>query len=106
MILQVYAIARALATFLHEYTYIRALTFEIPELQVYVAIGFLFRLRNFEPFETIELGKILYTNTYESDKYSKTTFEQAATQWAHQRYAYIFCNTFLFNLCLMLHNTS
>ena len=59
MILQVYAIARTLATFLHEYTYIRALTFEIPELLVYVAIGFLFRLRNFEPFETIELGKNL-----------------------------------------------
>ncbi len=46
-----------MATFLHEYTYIRALTFEIPELLVYVAIGFLFRLRNFEPFEQIELGK-------------------------------------------------
>ena len=51
-----YAIARTLATFLHDYTYIRALTFEIPELLVYIAIGFLFRLRNFEPFETIELG--------------------------------------------------
>lgn len=51
----VYAIARTLATFLHEYTYIRALTFEIPELLVYVAIGFLFRLRNFEPYESIEL---------------------------------------------------
>ncbi len=53
---QVYAIARTLATFLHEFTYIQALTFEIPEFLVYVAIGILFRLRNFEPFETIELG--------------------------------------------------
>ncbi len=51
----VYAIARTLATFLYEYTYIRALTFEIPELLVYIAIGFLFRLRNFEPYEMIEL---------------------------------------------------
>lgn len=51
----VYAIARTLATFLHEYSYIRALTFELPELLVYLAIGFLFRLRNFEPYENIEL---------------------------------------------------
>ena len=51
----VYAIARTLATFLQEYSYIRALTFELPELLVYLAIGFLFRLRNFEPYENIEL---------------------------------------------------
>ncbi len=55
--LQVYAIARTLSAFLHEYTYIRALAFEIPELLVYVATGWLLRLRNFEPFETIELSK-------------------------------------------------
>ena len=51
----VYAIAVTLATFLHEFTYIRALTYEIPELLVYVSIGLIFRLRNFEPYECIEL---------------------------------------------------
>ena len=51
----VYAIAVTLSTFLQEFTYVRALTFEIPELLVYVSIGFIFRLRNFEPYEHIEL---------------------------------------------------
>ena len=51
----VYAIAETLATFLTEFTFIQALTIEIPELLVYISIGFIFRLRNFEPYENIEL---------------------------------------------------
>jgi hypothetical protein len=51
----IYAIAITLATFLHEYTDIKALTFEIPKLLVYTSIGVIFRLRNFEPYENIEL---------------------------------------------------
>lgn len=51
----VYSIAVTLATFLHEYMYIKALAFEISELMVYVSIGVIFRLRNFEAYEHIEL---------------------------------------------------
>ena len=50
-----YAVAVTLATFLGEFAYVRALTFEVPELLVYVSIGVIFRLRNFEPFDHIEL---------------------------------------------------
>ena len=50
-----YALAVTLATFLTEFSYIRALTFELPELLVYVSVGLLFRLRNFEPYQHIEL---------------------------------------------------
>ena len=51
----VYAISVTLATFLQEFTFVRSLTFEIPELLVYISIGLMFRLRNFEKFENIEL---------------------------------------------------
>ena len=51
----IYAIVTTLATFLHEYTDIKALTIEIPKLLVYMSIGVIFRLRNFEPYENIEL---------------------------------------------------
>ena len=50
-----YAITVTLSTFLHEYEFIRVLVAEVPELVVYVAIGLLFRLRNFEPYNNIQL---------------------------------------------------
>ena len=51
----VYAIVYTSSTFLSEYKCIQALTFEIPELLVYISLGFLFRLRDFESYENIEL---------------------------------------------------
>ncbi|XP_077862396.1 uncharacterized protein LOC144344197 [Saccoglossus kowalevskii] len=50
-----YAVIVTLATFLSEYTWIKALTFEIPELAVYFAIGFIFRLHNFSQYENIRV---------------------------------------------------
>ncbi|XP_070539912.1 uncharacterized protein [Ptychodera flava] len=50
-----YAVIVTLATFLSEYTWIKTLTFEIPELAVYFAIGFIFRLHNFSQYENIRV---------------------------------------------------
>ena len=53
--LMVYTVVQTLLIFIDEYRYIKALAYEIPELLIYLAIGFLFRLRDFEGFENIEL---------------------------------------------------
>ena len=50
-----YAVAITLATFLQEFAYIRTLAFEIPELTVFVCIGYIYRLRNFTEYEKVSL---------------------------------------------------
>lgn len=51
----VFVVAVTFSMLLREYEYIRTLVYEVPELAAYVTIGFLFRLRNFEPYENIVL---------------------------------------------------
>ncbi|XP_014669188.1 PREDICTED: uncharacterized protein LOC106810379 [Priapulus caudatus] len=52
----VFSLVVTLAMFLSEYAYVQALTYEVPKLMAYVAIGVIFRLRNFGPFEHIEVA--------------------------------------------------
>ena len=51
----VFAIVTTMATFLTEYAWVRELTFEVPEVLVFTALGITFRLRDFRRYENIEI---------------------------------------------------
>ncbi|XP_078587317.1 uncharacterized protein LOC144868683 [Branchiostoma floridae x Branchiostoma japonicum] len=50
-----YAIVVTLGTFLSEFTWVQVLTFEVPELLVYLAIGIIFRLQDFGKYDNVEM---------------------------------------------------
>ncbi|XP_072177539.1 uncharacterized protein [Diadema setosum] len=51
----VFAIVTTMATFLSEYAWVREITFEVPEILVFTALGIIFRLRDFSAYENIEI---------------------------------------------------
>ncbi|XP_071948579.1 uncharacterized protein [Antedon mediterranea] len=50
-----YAVIITIGSFLSQYTWVRTIIFEIPEVLVYIALGFIFYLRDFSRYETASL---------------------------------------------------
>ena len=51
----VFAVTVTMSTFLTEYAWARALAGELPEVVAFAALGLIFRLRDFGPYERIEV---------------------------------------------------
>lgn len=51
----VFAIVTTMATFLTEFAWVKEVTFEVPEILVFTALGLIFRLRDFGVYENIEI---------------------------------------------------
>ncbi len=51
----VFAVVATMSTFLAEFEWVETLAYEIPELIVYFCLGMIFRLRDFGPYENIEV---------------------------------------------------
>ncbi|XP_038071241.1 uncharacterized protein LOC119740113 [Patiria miniata] len=51
----VFAVVVTMSTFLTEYAWARTLASELPEIAVFTSLGLIFRLRDFGPFENIEV---------------------------------------------------